>query len=131
MSWFNVEFSEPKPSLRPGDTLSGEATWTLSETTPAIRLKLVWTTEGKGVDAPPVIVEEQVIDQPATEGKQPFAFKLPDGPWTFEGNLFSVQWYVELGDSEYRYERGKFVLSPTGAPVRVRKDSPEDSEALA
>ncbi len=129
MSQFTIEFSEPKPALRPGDTISGEATWSLSESTPSLRLKLVWTTDGKGVDADPVTVEEQVIDRPATEGRQSFTFKLPDGPWSFEGKLFSVEWYVELGDSENRYKRREFVLSPTGASIRVRSD--EASEPMS
>jgi hypothetical protein len=124
MSWFNIEFPERKPALRPGETLRGEATWTLSEPAAALKLTLAWRTTGQGAHADPVTVEEQTIDQPATEGRQSFTFTLPDGPWSFEGTLFSVEWYVELGDSEFRYKRGDFVMSPTGAPIQVRKPEP-------
>ncbi len=128
MSNFSIEFPEPKPALRPGDRLSGDAVWSLSEPAAALKLKLAWTTDGQGNGEDPVTVEERTIEQPAMEGRQSFAFTLPEGPWSFEGNLFSVQWYVELGDSEYRYRRGEFVLSPTGTPVRVRRDSPDNTE---
>lgn len=122
MTQLNVEFPEAKPALRPGDTIAGEASWTLSEPTSSLRIKLAWTTDGQGVGDEPVTVESQTIDQPATEGRQAFTFRLPDGPWSFEGRLFSVQWYVELEESPHRYDRAEFVLSPTGAPIRTAPD---------
>jgi hypothetical protein len=122
MTWLKVEFSQPQAGLRPGGTLEGEATWTLSEPAPSLTLRLAWTTEGQGADADPVLVETRTIEQPETEGRRPFSFTLPDGPWSFEGSLFSVLWYVELEEGPGRVERANFVLTPTGEPIRVRKE---------
>lgn len=121
MTWLKVGLPA-QAGLRPGGTLEGEATWTLSEPAPSLRLKLAWTTEGQGADPEPVVVETQTIEQPETEGRRPYSFKLPDAPWSFEGTLFSLRWYVELEESPSRYDRGEFVVSPTGEPIRVRKD---------
>jgi hypothetical protein len=121
MTWLRVELPA-QAGLRPGGTLAGEATWTLSEPVPSLQLKLAWTTEGQGAEADPVVVETQTIEQPETEGRRPFSFNLPDGPWSFEGTLFTLQWYVELEESPGRSDRGEFVLSPTGEPIRIRKE---------
>ena len=77
MTWLNVEFAQPKVGLHPGDALVGEAIWTLSEPAESLRLKLMWRTEGEGVDPEPVTVEAQTIEQPATEGRRAFTFTLP------------------------------------------------------
>jgi len=124
MTWLRVELPQPRAGLRPGGTVTGEATWTLSEPAPSLRLKLAWTTDGQGADAEPDVVETQTIDRPETEGRRPFSFELPDGPWSFEGTLFSLQWYVELEESPSHYDRGEFVLSPTGETIRLRKEDP-------
>jgi hypothetical protein len=120
MTWLKIELTQV--GHRPGGTLAGEATWTLSEPAPSLRLTLAWKTEGQGADPEPVVVETRTIEQPETEGRRPFSFALPEGPWSFEGTLFSVRWVVELEESPGRVEGAEFVLSPTGEPIRVRKD---------
>ena len=69
--------------LRPGETLAGVATWTLSEPAPSLRLTLAWKTEGPGADPEPVVVEMRTIEQPETGGRRPSSFALPEGPWSF------------------------------------------------
>jgi hypothetical protein len=49
----------------------------------------------------------------------PFRFELPEGPWSFEGKLFSIQWSLDVvSTTEDVLARVDFVLSPSGSPLR-------------
>lgn len=86
----------------------------------ALELRLCWTTRGSvGGDPEPVVVFRDRFPVEALEGRREFRFDLPEGPWSFEGKLFTVCWFVELARDDYMYKRADFGMGPRGRPIVV------------
>lgn len=128
MSWFQVRLSGESAGYRPGDTLTGEAEWDVDDPTAPVYVQLCWTTEGTyGGGAGPVTVLHQTFEGVERQGKRDFRFELPAGPWTFQGKLFSVCWFVEVGESPFMNSRADFVLGPEGRPVVAASVAPDQA----
>ena len=70
-------------------------------------------TRGRGTEEVGVEAESPVILAP--DGTADFSIKLPGLPWSFDGQLISVSWAVELVDDQGEgCEMAEFVLSPDG-----------------
>lgn len=130
MSSCKVTLEDASRPISPGQSLSGEAEWELSEDVEALEVRLCWTTEAMHGSEPPVIVKAEEIDHPARRGHRHFRYDLPAGPWSFEGKLFSVEWYVELSAQTRELARASFILSPFGQPVRTRGPERESSDEM-
>lgn len=104
--------------FRPGSALSGEAAWRLETAADAIEIRLFWHTGGAG--ARDVGVADSLrIDHPEPRGQTRFRFHIPDGPYSFTGQLITLRWAVELvvvpsGETERR----DLVVGPR--PVEIR-----------
>jgi hypothetical protein len=42
------------------------------------------------------VVAAQPIDNPGSSGSRRFAFKVPEGPYSFSGKLITLAWALEL-----------------------------------
>lgn len=82
----------------PLDTIEGRAVWKLKDRPDRVRLFLMWYTMGKG-DEDAGIVDEIEFDGADIDEDRPFSLKLPDQPYSFEGQLISLQWVLELVSS--------------------------------
>jgi hypothetical protein len=120
MSHLEVRLTAEPAAYRPGDVLEGEASWKLDQPTPALNLKVYWTTDGdSGLTDPPVLAHDKTFPISGLEGKQAFHMDLPQGPWSFQGKVFSVRWFVEIGLEEDFRSRTEFVLGPEGRAIRI------------
>ena len=81
--------------VRPGDTLTGTATWELDDEPEAVEVRLFWFTSGKGT-RDVVVVDRRRIERPERHGSRAFRFQLPEGPVSFTGKLITLSWAVEL-----------------------------------
>ena len=102
----------------PGQRLQGEVIWHLSSgDASTLALKLLWYTEGVGnVDTG--IVAQVPVSAAGADGRQTFAFELPQAPLSFQGGLFSLCWCVEVADERTKEcARESFTISPRGKPV--------------
>jgi len=125
MSRFDVRLNAEPAEYRPGAVLEGEARWHLDGPLESLDLNVYWTTDGNfGAGIAPMIVHSQKIAVSALEGRHLFRLDLPQGPWSFQGKLFSVRWYVELSEDEQPRERAEFILGPEGRPVGPGSDAP-------
>lgn len=119
MSWLQATVAPPA-AFRPGEQVRGEAAWTLTEPAAELELKLCWTTDGPtGMGGEPVVVLRERFPVEGLEGRRDFSFELPPAPWSFQGALFSVRWFVELAKDDWTYQRADFVVGPDGGPVVV------------
>lgn len=115
-----IETYEDRVSFEPGQTVDGVAAWEFEEGgVPSwVEVRLFWRTLGKG-DTDAVIVAAQRFDSPASADAQLYSLRLPDGPYSYVGELLEVRWSVELvAHREKRSERLELTVSPTGRAVR-------------
>lgn len=111
--------------LQPFQELRGRIRKTGSHNARSLRLRLFWFTRGRG-DEDTTIVEEQTIA--AEQVEVGFLFKLPEGPYSFAGQLITLAWAVELVDEkENALDFVPFLLSPTGEEIQLEAVANQDS----
>lgn len=125
MSLVRITFLDPARARAPGEALEGDAVWELEEPADALEIRLSWTTDAAVGLEPPVVFKAEALERPPRKGSRHFRYDLPAGPWSFEGRLFSLSWFVEVAVDGRERERAPFVLSPTGAPIRAGEPGPE------
>lgn len=104
-------------TVEPFATLEGMVRWQRSERPPSLELRVFWMTRGRGTEEVSVEAVSPVLLAP--DGSAAFSIKLPGAPWSFDGQLISVSWAVELVDDQGEgCGMAEFVLSPDG---KVRK----------
>jgi len=90
-----LKTKENRLEFGPGGTIEGVAGWQLQEHPQSVRLFLMWYTMGKG-DEDASVVDEVQFDIGGSSHEEPFSFKIPVSPYSFEGKLISLQWTIEL-----------------------------------
>ena len=114
-----VETRDGITSFRPGDDVSGRASWQLDRQPDEVVARLFWYTQGKGTQDV-VVVQEEIFPAPGQQDQRKFNFRLPEGPFSFSGRLISLIWAVEVvalpGEESGRVE---FTVSPTGDEIRI------------
>lgn len=81
--------------LKPGELISGRASWHLDDQAEAIEIRLFWHTSGKGSqDVGMVRVLRD--DAPDPSGRRDFSIRAPEGPYSFSGKLITLSWAIEL-----------------------------------
>lgn len=99
--------------VKPLGTLEGKLHWHRSERPPSLELRVFWMTRGRGTEEVKVVSMEPVLLDPA--GTAVFSIRLPGLPWSFNGQLISVSWGVELVDDQGEgCGLAEFVMSPDG-----------------
>jgi hypothetical protein len=123
----NLYIDVANPEVVPGGKVTGKVLWALDKPPGELLLSLGWWTDGRGTkDAK--IVEETTWQTSAVAGEEGFSFSIPESPYSFNGQLVSVKWCLELSARE---SRDKFMLeiivSPWGVPVELPKVEDESS----
>lgn len=123
----NLYIDLPKLAFLPGETVTGKILWALDRPPGEILLSLGWWTEGCGSkDAK--IVGESTWQTNATAGEEAFSFTIPESPISFNGQLISLKWGLELSARESREKQVlEIVVSPWGVPVDLPKVENESS----
>ncbi|MBM4153069.1 MAG: hypothetical protein FJ220_06075 [Kiritimatiellaceae bacterium] len=118
MKQLEVSLDQEKVAYLPGETLQGQVAWSLDKIpTKGIDVRLVWYTKGMGTSDVGV-VSETVIAVHREQGKERFSFSMPPGPYSFSGNLITLQWLVEAFAGKVS-GYVEFVMSPTGQEVQL------------
>jgi len=81
-------------NYRPGASISGSVEWNTTKPVDALVIKLFWMTSG-AAPCQVGVVDSCTIKGPNPYGTSHFEFRLPDGPFSFEGKLFGLAWAVE------------------------------------
>ena len=114
-----ISLDGSKKNFRPAETVSGSASWQLSEKAEAIEIHLCFYTQGKGT-SDVHIIDTMRIDSAPENGSQKFSWQLPHSPYSFSGKLISLIWAVEivvLPSAEA--ESISFEMSPDGAEINL------------
>lgn len=81
--------------FQPRQRLSGTILWALTAAPKEISLVLTWSTEGRG-SCDRKLEAELTWKTEATSGEEPFEFTLPASPYSFDAQLISLQWELQL-----------------------------------
>jgi hypothetical protein len=81
--------------LQPGQHFSGKILWALEKAPKEVRLTLSWGTEGRGTCDNKLEAELSWTTE-ATSGEEVFEFTLPASPYSFDGQLISLNWELKL-----------------------------------
>lgn len=90
-----IVLDDPAGSFRPGDTVTGSALWSYVRAPRALAVRLAWSSDGKGTPEDHT-VETQDIAGPASSDRVRFRFTFPDVPYSYNGSILSIDWYVQL-----------------------------------
>lgn len=118
-SALHIQVDYDHTAYTPGETISGSVRWTPSPDHQSVILRLFWYTSGKGTQDIEVIHE---LSWPASQGQADFAIELPLEPYSFSGQLVSLNWALEAitqpGNTSTSYP---FNLTPDGQLIHLPK----------
>jgi hypothetical protein len=88
------------PRLEGGDTVTGTVLVEVTDdcTCNALTAELGWYTDGCGNDASEIVVREELFHgewNKDEEHRYPFEIDVPPGPYTYDGNMLSLDWKLE------------------------------------
>ena len=119
MNTIEIRADDGRNAFEPGEVMRGHVTWSLDDVPKSVVLRLFWIARGEGADEVKV-VEEQELTQAVQQAERPFEVKLPTGPYSFRGPLFSLRWAVEaIAKPSGEVGRLELVVGPGGGEVFV------------
>ncbi len=116
-----LHIAPERGSYQPGETITGEVSWTLAAAPRAARLRLGWRLEGPGI-ANLGEAEEVGFEQPLADDRRAFSFVAPALPPSLRGRLFTVVWGLELTLDEGGSHREDLVIAPDGAEIDLQRE---------
>ena len=119
MSELEIRTRDDRTTFLPGEVLTGYVTWMVEKPPGRVELRLFWRTEGKGTKDVN-IVDKIAFDNPRSQERRDFRFQLPDGPYSFSGQLISLVWALELVlGTTWGTERLEIIISPTKSEIAL------------
>jgi hypothetical protein len=114
-----IETQDEVTRYRPGETVNGLAAWDFADDPPKwVEVRLFWRTLGKG-DEDAFIVATERFDGPAAVDAQLFALAVPEGPFSYVGQLIEVRWGLEAVAHRVRESvQLELTVSADAEPVR-------------
>lgn len=122
----NLELNQDPATLVPGQRIEGKFSWNLQKPPQTAFVRLFWYTEGRG-DQDVGIVAEHDVHTPSASHSATFQFDLPDSPCSFNGQLISLKWAIELVINKGKeVERIDLQVSPWVEVVTLGKAPGQD-----
>lgn len=119
MSPLTIDIDDMKTSFQPGQTLRGQVCWQADSTPKTACLRLLWYTKGKGTEDVG-IADSVEFSNPEQNDRRTYQFKIPEGPYSFSGELFSLIWSLELVVGK-QFARQDITVSPDGHEIRLHE----------
>ena len=112
-----IQIENDRSQFVPGEVLRGRVGWQTSSPPEKVELRLFWWTTGSGT-RDVIVAATELWANPGADSLEPFEFTLPAGPYSFSGELITLNWALELVvDSNINPERLELTLSPDGTEV--------------
>jgi hypothetical protein len=125
MNALTLTFQQDLTRYFPGEHLRGTVNWQLEKEEKQLSVHLLWHTSGESV-VNRSSVETLNWESPGRQGERDFTFTLPEGPHSFQGQLITLHWSVEVVARKNKHsEQREFTLSPTGEPIHIPKTNPD------
>lgn len=113
-----IHFHGPDAIFEPRSPLEFEVEWRDLERCEGILVNVFWmvvsSSKEDGADGAVVVAEE--IEGVGREGSRRFRLPLPEGPYSFRGKHFSIEWGIEaIAKPSLEFDRIGFGLAPRAA----------------
>ena len=116
-----LQLKQDPATIVPGQIIEGTAGWHLDDAPKSALLRLFWYTEGRGTQEVR-IVEELTLPTDLAEMSGTFRFSLPGLPYSFQGQLITLKWAIELlVNKDKEVERLDLIVSPWVEQVKLAK----------
>ncbi len=122
----SVRIQDPRDCWSPDERMEVVVEWSSVDPVDEVEIRLLWVISGRGDEEEGAVATER-IENPGTSSRHQLEFRLPRGPWSFDGELVTINWFVDavLWPSGEQTQT-EFTLSPTGAPLVPLVDATED-----
>jgi hypothetical protein len=119
MNDLKIQLASGRAAFEPGEEITGTAAWKLDKPPRSVELRLFSFTRGQG-DEDAGVAETVRFDHALPEDSRPFRFRLPDGPYSFSGKLFSLVWALELVvEPSKENARQEITIAPGAKTVQL------------
>jgi len=118
MNELSIEISEGRTAFEGGEEITGTARWQLDQAPREMELRLFWFTRGES-NQDASVTDTCRFEHPGAADSRAFRVRLPEGPCSYSGKLFSIVWALELvpkpGKDAARVE---IVVGPGGRGIQ-------------
>ena len=115
----NIQTNSDTNAFIPGQTVEGTISWQFDEQPEKLTLALHWYTKSRATDQSGM-ADCLEFQKPDLNGSHDFSFEIPSGPYSFKGQLLSLNWVLELSISPgIDLERLPITVSATGQPIQL------------
>ena len=90
-----IQIRDRRTAFSPRETVTGEVSWQLDAPPESAELRLLWSTQGRGI-TDTGIVQTIPFPNPQAGETRPFTLVLPEAPYSFSGALITLTWTLEL-----------------------------------
>jgi hypothetical protein len=119
MDELKIELVENRTIYAPGERVSGKVSWNLEKFPRKAEVRLVWYTQGRGT-ADAGLAVSKTFEGAGQRDMRKFDFVLPEGPLSFNGQLITLKWALELSiEPGNRTEREEIVLTTQGKAIEL------------
>jgi len=95
MSKMIVTVDSPSAAYRPGDEVTGQASWDLPGLPERVEVRLAWVARAGGASERGVGLGV-VVEGARSRDQRSFSLPAPEGPCSYHGRRFNLQWHVEV-----------------------------------
>ena len=119
-----------RAEFAPGEVISGVVRWDPATSPSRLGIALAFRTEGRGTQDSASVAELD-LDAQSAGGEAAFRFTAPRAPYTFDGTLISLRWFL-LATSRKDNAEFPITLSPWVKIIRLQQvKSPDIHDLLA
>jgi hypothetical protein len=114
-----LETVNGQTEFRPGETIQGAAYWKLDAPPKFAEVRLFWHARGQGTEDV-TVVNVYSFPTAKSEEARPFQFSAPTEPYSFSGQLITLNWGLELVVEPGKHSTQiEITISPTGQKIQL------------
>jgi hypothetical protein len=126
-SGISIQLKDGKTNFGPGETIAGRVLFPSSETALRMVGRLNWYSEGKGTEDAETVLEQKWESLIGKEHLE-FAWPVPRGPLSLQGNLINIQWQIHFEFAKPNMETTRnIVIGPNAKAMRIPPVAPTKS----
>lgn len=96
MSMMKVVLDSKSAAFRPGDEVAGQMSWDLPGPPERVEVCLVWVARARDGSSERGVGVRVPVERAGSRDQRTFSLLAPEGPSSYHGRLFDLQWQVEV-----------------------------------
>jgi len=119
----SITLVDEQVAFDPGSECVGKVGWNLPSAPEKVQLKLLWKVSSEAPDDTDIL-ETVDLDHPYAQEARGFRFVLPEGPYSFNGQVLDLVWSLELVITlgrEKLVQQKEIVIAPGRVPLQLEE----------